>query len=77
MAASSGCAVMELVFEFTDSNLVFTPNGEKTWPPDPKKEEEDDDEDYEVELTVTPPQGEGPTLLERGLGLPSLPGDIL
>ena len=32
-AEQAGCAVVEYEYEFSDSNLVWTPNGESTWPP--------------------------------------------
>ena len=32
-AARWGCAVVERLYSYTDSELLWTPNGEDTWPP--------------------------------------------
>ncbi len=32
-ARKRGCAVIARVFEYTDSELIWTPNGASVWPP--------------------------------------------
>lgn len=32
-ARHNECAVLEYVYEFTKTNLIWTPNDETTWPP--------------------------------------------
>lgn len=32
-AARSGCAVVARVYEYSDSELVWTPDGSNVWPP--------------------------------------------
>ena len=32
-AARWRCAVIERMYSYTDSDLIWTPNGEDTWPP--------------------------------------------
>lgn len=33
-AARERCAVVERLYTYTDSELLWTPNGEDTWPPE-------------------------------------------
>ena len=41
--ASEDQAVEMLTFEYSDRELVWTPDGSDTWPPEPSEEEEDKD----------------------------------
>lgn len=33
-ASTQGCAVIARIYEYSDSELVWTPNGEEQWPPE-------------------------------------------
>lgn len=33
LAIERGCAIIERIYVYEDSNLIFTPDGEFSWPP--------------------------------------------
>ena len=37
-AARTDCAVLAHIYEYNDSELVYTPDGSERWPPSPDKD---------------------------------------
>lgn len=40
-ALRDGCAVIERIYEYDDSSLVWTPDGSDVWPPELEKVDDD------------------------------------
>jgi hypothetical protein len=47
-AAEPGQAVVAQVYEWTDSELVWTPDGGNVWPPQPGADEEGESDDRDT-----------------------------